>query len=272
MSTENAIKKIYIELGSVVSIRMRLFYRETELSLGTGFFYEKDSQFFLITNWHNMTGRDPGTGQPLSKHGGVPDRVKLALSREGNPLQWTEVEFPLYQDAGTTEHPQQPLWLEHPTHRNKVDVVVMPITIPKGAAAYSAHRLSETPEMRISVASDVFVLGYPKGISGGGAFPIWKRASIASEPDIDLDGLPKLLIDTATREGMSGSPVVAMSPGGYVTESGGLALGVRGARFIGIYSGRLGKDEMQAQLGIVWKTAIIDEIIDGREIGKTSFS
>jgi len=34
--------------------------------------------------------------------------------------------------------------------------------------------------------------------------------------------------------------------------------------FVGIYSGRiLGKTELEAQLGIVWKKEVIDEIIDG---------
>ena len=61
----------------------------------------------------------------------------------------------------------------------------------------------------------MFVLGYPKGISGGRGFPIWKRASIATEPDIQHDGLPKLLVDTATREGMSGAPVVAIADGDF---------------------------------------------------------
>ena len=33
--------------------------------------------------------------------------------------------------------------------------------------------------------------------------------------------------------------------------------------FVGIYSGRLGASELEAQLGIVWKPHLIDELIDG---------
>jgi hypothetical protein len=65
---------------------------------------------------------------------------------------------------------------------------------------------------------DAFVLGYPRGMSGGGHFPVWKRATIATEPDIDLDGLPRFYIDTATREGMSGSPVYAQEVGYWLPE------------------------------------------------------
>lgn len=42
-------------------------------STATGFFYERNDQMFLITNWHNVSGRNPITGDCLSAHGGVPD-------------------------------------------------------------------------------------------------------------------------------------------------------------------------------------------------------
>ena len=74
--------------------------------------------------------------------------------------------------------------------------------------------------MFLRVSADVFVLGYPRGISGGRGFPI----SIATEPKIDLDGVPKLLIDTATREGMSGGPVIAVAHNGFEAEACFLSL------------------------------------------------
>jgi hypothetical protein len=39
------------------------------------------------------------------------------------------------------------------------------------------------------------------------------ESSIASEPDLDVDHLPKLLVDTATRKAMSGSEVFARHSG-----------------------------------------------------------
>jgi hypothetical protein len=38
--------------------------------------------------------------------------------------------------------------------------------------------------------------------------------------------------------------------------------------FMGIYSGQIGKDELKAQLGIVWKARVIEEIIDAKALGK----
>lgn len=74
-----------------------------------------------------------------------------------------------------------------------------------------------------------YVLGYPKGLHGGDDFPVWKRASIASEPDLDIDGLPKVLVDTATRPDVW--PVIAVRrglvvlkrPDGFVDEKVGQA-------------------------------------------------
>ena len=101
-------------------------------------------------------------------------------------------------------------------------------------------------------------------MSGGAHFPIWKRGSIATEPDIDLDGLPKLFVDTASREGMSGAPVFAQYTGFWTPEDKSElkdSVFGTGRRFLGIYSGRVGDDPFQAQLGIVWKPTAIEEII-----------
>jgi hypothetical protein len=106
--------------------------------------------------------------------------------------------------------------------------------------------------------------------------PIYKRATIANEAEFPIDGLPKLFIDTATRKGMSGAPVFFDQIGSWLDhrDDGDLVLSVggRGRRFIGIYAARDGQStEMEAQLGIVWKPEVIDEVIAGRKIGKSSF-
>ena len=100
---------------------------------------------------------------------------------------------------------------------------------------------------------------YPRGLDGGNELAIWKRASIASEPKHDIDGLPKLLIDTATRQGMSGSPVIVRRRGMTVPRGvqrvpgklTGQELIGESDTFLGVYSGRIGDDPMGVQLGIV---------------------
>lgn len=130
-------------------------------------------------------------------------------------------EFLLYKDANNSDTPEQPIWLEHPEYGKNVDVVAIPISsIHDDVDITSVNEIPETSDFMVQVAQDVFVLGYPKGIDGGKNFPIWKRASIATEPDLDYDEFPRFLIDTATREGMSGAPVIAYGNGTYPSSQG----------------------------------------------------
>ncbi|MBK1690183.1 hypothetical protein CKO37_22070 [Rubrivivax gelatinosus] len=163
---------------------------------------------------------------------------------------------------------QEPLWLCHPVHGRGVDVVaiLLPIEIIDQYQLFPINRIEFDASFRTEVADDAFVVGYPFSDITYLQLPIWKRASVASEPDVDLEQLPKIFIDTATRSGLSGSPVV-MQRVGLHGVSGGKLTGSeiigRIRNFIGVYSGRIGKDESKAQLGIVWKARVIDEIIDG---------
>ena len=119
-------------------------------------------------------------------------------------------------------------------------------------------------EFKVEVAQDVFIVGFPRGLAGSGLLPIWKRGSIASEPGVDYGGLPCLLIDSTTREGLSGSPVIAEFVGYHAKDrdrpSGDDWIGL-GRSFLGVYSARLkGQDEFEAQLGVVWKAETVRDI------------
>jgi hypothetical protein len=251
---------------------LRLFFREQELSAATGFFYRYRGGIFLITNWHNVSGRDRNTLQPISPLAGVPDRMKVLIGCRGHIGEWGEMDVPLYKDLNTADQGSDPVWLEHCVHGNKTDVVAIPMMIPDWAEVHTIDIVNTVPDMLLRISADVFVLGYPRGISGGRGFPICKRANIATEPEIDLDG-PRLLIDTATREGMSGAPVIAIADGEFNVEgrAGRIWRGGRVYRFVGVYSGRLGKGEIEAQLGVVWKARVIEEILQIPTVGKNSF-
>lgn len=69
------------------------------------------------------------------------------------------------------------------------------------------------------------------------------------------------LIDCRTREGQSGSAVIAYRSAGVVSEKIG-TLTVHEepvTRFLGIYSGRINRD---SDIGIVWKAKAIRELIE----------
>jgi hypothetical protein len=181
----------------------------------------------------------------------------------------TRENLPLYFD----EAMQEPVWYEHPTHGHKVDVVAIPLheRICATYRLFPINHIDFDANFKTEVADDAFVVGYPFSETPVAQLPIWKRASIASEPDVNIDGLPKLLVDTATRSGLSGSPVI-MQRIGIHGATGGKMIGSeiigRIRNFIGVYSGRIGSDETKAQLGIVWKANVVEEIIDGKVLGR----
>jgi len=224
----------------------------------------------------------------------APHQFELVFPLKTTPLKWHWARVELSDESG------KPEWYEHPIFGSRVDVAVLPISFGSGFEAEpitSPVNENENAQLSLESGGDVFVLGFPRNKTGGGALPIWKHGSIASEPAADLDGLPKVLIDTASRQGMSGSPVFARELQVVPVAMEGVqdvgALDYR-FQFLGVYSGRIfserpviayllaGKQEeaeaayeadlFEAQLGIVWKASVIEEVIKGKKLGKTDFT
>src|SRR5262249_3527183 len=138
----------------------------------------------------------------------------------------------LFDDTG------KPRWLEHPKFGQQVDVVALKVGEIGEALLLNRplNSYEDFTDFSVIVGDDAFVLGFPLGLDGGPGLPIWKRASIATEPHHNLEGLPKLLIDTATRQGMSGGPVIAVRRG-LTAPRGATSLG---ESFIGLTETFLG--------------------------------
>jgi hypothetical protein len=245
-----------------------LHFNEQLLSTATAFIWQRDSKHYLITNWHNVSGRDPNTDKHLSPTAAGPNMLHGLFNTTGmeNVCGKHTCVIRLRQDEDDVA------WLVHPTHKRKIDVVAIPLTenLVSSAHLYPINQMG-SPDLRVSIGMDVFVLGYPFDIDEHGPLPVWKRGSIASEPDLVPHVRSYLLVDTASRPGMSGSPVILRNWGTHMTEEGGASFSAGQAnKFIGVYSGRLHtNDPMDAQIGMVWPPSFIDEIIDGelREYG-----
>jgi hypothetical protein len=120
-------------------------------------------------------------------------------------------------------------------------------------------------KLAIMVGMEVFILGYPFG----SALPVWKRGSIASEPDLVKITTRYYLVDTASRPGMSGSPVILRSRNNHILESSNWVVTDDRKpidKIIGVYSGRTDDLPGEAQIGMVWHADYIDEIIDHGKI------
>ena len=168
-----------------------------------------------------------------------------------------------------------PIWLEHPKYRAQVDVVGIEIKNKEELEEKCTFNVinqweSFSDTYLPDVMDDVFVIGYPWGISGSrGAIPLYKKGCIATDPMINFDGTPRLLIDCRTAKGMSGSPVIVSHSGLWLPD-GNLDDGEFGTieSFLGVYSGRLYDKSISgestgeiSEIGIVWKKEIIASIM-----------
>ncbi len=223
------------------------------LSTGTAFVCPSGVGPVLLTNRHNATGRDQNTDQPLSKTGGVPNEIVVIHNKKGAPGQWIGRVEPLLRNGS-------PLWREHPTLGAKADFVALPLTELQDVEVLPYDPSNPGTNLALGPADPVSVIGFPFGVTAGGAFGVWATGFLASEPIVDFADLPIQLIDCRTRQGQSGSPVIAHRNGGMVALEGGGSAAYSGPvfRFLGIYSGRINNE---SDLGIVWKASAIQQLL-----------
>lgn len=274
-------------------------YRGNILSYGSAFFFEIDGNWFLITNWHIVSGRHFLSRQPLTNPFSEPYvlTVKLSSYGVGNGEKGT---FGIAPHDIHLYDGECPVWFEHPELGASCDVVAILLERPASCPSFmhNAANLVSKDNIPVKPGCTVFVIGFPHAISVGIGLPLWKSGYVASEPyfDIDLAGahseyggmaggmcIPAFFIDAQTRVGMSGSPVFARYYGCWdmkdpyrkidPDESGfwerdDVALwGSEGTQFIGCYSGRVEGNESEAALGLCWRKDVIEAICRGRKLG-----
>ena len=225
-----------IELNhfSLTTIPLEQYFNNTRLGQGTGFVWKQREQHYLVTNWHVLSMRDFFTGANLRKDAGRPNRLRTLFNIQTGSFAKER------RDIAIRDSDDRPLWFVH--QRKRVDVAVLPLSPgPEGVALYPLNDLANTP-LRIKIGMEVFILGYPFEIKLP-AYPVWKRGSIASEPDLVRLVDDYILVDTASRPGMSGAPVIRQSRTNHLLETGDVAMTPNTlTKFIGVYSGRLPTD------------------------------
>lgn len=252
------MSEIVIDDASTSVAHLRIFRDENQLATATGFYYSKGLETCLITAWHCLTGVNPLTGCSLSKTGARPNRIVVAVQSH-NPNLHYDLSLDLY------DHNDRPYWFVHPRGPSDIDIagLILPaLELPERFFS-CVNEITES-DISIAVGSEVFVVGYPLNVKVA-QLPIWKRASLASEPGLTAHGIgePYYIIDTATREGMSGSPVFARVIGQYMSVQGHTLVGNGSLRrFLGLYAGRIAaNDDLAAQLGRVFPAELVHEAV-----------
>ena len=243
-----------IRIPSARSLFIATLVEDNALSSATGFVVSREGKHFLITNRHVVTGTNLITGKPLSTTGGLPNELRILHNKEGALGAWIAKTEAL--TAGSS-----PLWHEHPSKNESIDVVALELTDLGGTDIHAYDPWSQTPDIALGPADELSIIGFPFGVSSSG-FPIWIKGAVATEPEVNHDGLPCFLIDSRTRPGQSGSPVIFYSAGGgtYRTKDGITHIGGGEIeQFCGVYSGRINRE---SDIGYVWKPQIVTDIID----------
>ena len=261
--------------------QLELFDQAGTIATGTAFFYQsKQKQSFLITNWHNVSGRHFISREPNMSGTGTPRfptglRAKLMSDTGMTDAKGSSLLSLRNTDIALYDHEYLPVWFDHPQLGSLCDIVALPLDRPESVRP-EFHRAANTvSKLRVPVipGGNVFIIGYPLGISVSAGLPVFKSGYIASEPHFPVTlpkspqvTVPAFFIDSQTREGMSGSPVFAEYVGSWNADDPyswdgdnpkflarpGTMIGSRGVEFVGCYGGRiLGGGKEDAALGFV---------------------
>ncbi len=178
---------------SLVAVYIRLHFGEQFITNASGFLWEKEGKAFLISNWHCFTGREPDTKKPKSNTAAIPNRVECYLYTnklsDGQPLPGYRKEsvfFPLTQSNSL-----EPLFFEHKACSSNIDIAALPVELPDHIVPFFLNAQPFDERIEFYPGQDAFVIGYPLGILTGNSLPVWKRASISTEPYIPIAGLKK---------------------------------------------------------------------------------
>ncbi len=225
------------------------------LSTATGFFILIEGRRYLISNWHVFSGRNFFTRKPLNKLCWLPDTIGFSVFDRTGP-GFRHMTVPLYEDGKSR-------WWQ--CGIDKIDIAGIEVPYSPGEVEGVTVDYTARPNWEATPGSDIFITGFPSKITPPYGQAIWKRGSIASHPLSHYDERPIFLIDSATRSGMSGSPV-------YIVDSllpfkghDGTIHRSRLMYFFGVYSGRYPGSDEEFDLGIVWNLKAFDKTITNRE-------
>lgn len=255
-----------IEIPTAKSLYIEMYFGDTLLSSGTAFLAanNRESHCALITNRHNVTGRNQDTGECLDKkYAAIPDTIVIHFHKNIESFErvgeeWKQVKLPLYREGGT------PYWIEHPRLGEKADIVALNLTWGSDIVKYPYYLETDLDNVNLVIgpSENVSVIGFPFGLSSHGKLPIWATGFMAQELNLISPDNPIFLIDCRTRQGQSGSPVIAFRPSGCRHLKDGKVVSTLSANkvweFLGVYSGRVNPE---SDLGRVWHVSAIKELL-----------
>lgn len=266
---------------SYSTARILARYNKIILATGSGFFYRRNGRLYLVTAWHNLAGRHSESLETLSKAAALPNNILVDVPIFAHNMY---ARMPISIDL---EKDDTAIYLVHEQIYPRVDVAIIeiqrdaaytveadvsdgskrvfPIVLDSsGPSTVTVPYLENVPRPGWDdheAGDDLFIIGYPEGLTDQYVNPLWKRGTIASNYKVGWLDEKRFLIDSATRPGLSGGPAIYYSKSGHPPGLGLTTVGTPYYVVHGIYVGRIGGSTFEAQIGSVWKLSVVDEII-----------
>lgn len=236
-------------------------------SSASGFLWNENGKLFLFTNYHVVSGVNAITGKHLSDW--FPNACDISFFAEAaQPTEQNPDQHILCRCTGRIEYDGsfiEDMWRLHSLGKS-VDLVACEIAWEN--TDYTPVCLNLTAQIGLfdgEVGEDVFVVGYPEGQNFELGLPLWKRGSIATDPELDQNDLPQYYIDTIGNPGLSGSFVILKKE---LSRIGDVEGRVRNKYvFSGVYAGRLGSAGLESQIGRVFKVDAVKDIVNSFDFG-----
>jgi len=238
-----------IDSLSFQNLKLELYSSFKKISTATGFIIEKNGKNYLITNLHVFTGVDYFSKAIIDSNQQIP--FGIAIWHNAQKLgYWQQVWENLYSENKAKR------WIECEINGKVIDLAALPLEyLPKEIKTYPVNFKSFNDSMLVLPGFSASIIGFSYGLSPDGKIAIWKTGHIASDFDVDANGLPMFMIDATTRPGMSGAMVVLRMMPFFTKKTINMGLGTK---FLGIYTAQSSQEE----LGYVIKPIALKALID----------
>src|SRR5271154_3712432 len=126
---------------TLATVPLEQYFREAHLGQATGFMWQREKQFYLVTNWHVLAMKDFFTRKNLRDDAGRPNILRTLFNVASGTFdkqQW---------DIKIRDESDRPLWLVHPSRR--ADVAVLPIPFKPEELIISLYPLNVLANARL---------------------------------------------------------------------------------------------------------------------------
>jgi hypothetical protein len=160
----------HISQQSFQSLFIEMKFEGTLLSTGTAFFAQLPNRpSFLITNRHNVTGRNQDTDKTISGTLAIPDTLTVSQNSKRELGHFSKVDIPLSIDG-------HPVWIEHPQLGAEADFVAIHIPDTNEHNIFP-YVIDPFAHLKITPSQRVAVIGFPFGLRSAVSFAIWVTES-----------------------------------------------------------------------------------------------